>query len=323
MHLEKLKVRSGMALLGLAVGLTATFAFINRQLDGIKGRFSNEVEIAAAEANNIYSRDQECHAIKGSTSPSCVYGGSKWKVIGVGDSHLGSIITSLAAAKVDGDAGVVQWSYSGCSFILGIKIVSARYKADYKCSEFVAWSKERLDLLPSKIPVVIVNRYASNVFGGNENHLKKFVPSVYFSKIYPTTTPEFVEEFSMHIIDSACELAKRCTVFMVRPIPEMGFDVPKTLSRRMAGGLKGDLSISIEDYRNRNQWVWKAQDIARDKCGVKILDPLPYLCSDGRCYGSKAGRPLYVDDDHLSEFGNKLLIPMFAEVFSSAIELQH
>ncbi|WP_426148754.1 SGNH hydrolase domain-containing protein [Polaromonas sp. DSR2-3-2] len=28
-----------------------------------------------------------------------------------------------------------------------------------------------------------------------------------------------------------------------------------------------------------------------------------------------AGRPLYFDDDHLSEYGNKLLVPMFAEVF--------
>jgi hypothetical protein len=52
---------------------------------------------------------------------------------------------------------------------------------------------------------------------------------------------------------------------------------------------------------------------------VEILDPLPYLCWDGVCHGSKEGRPLYYDDNHLSEFGNKLLVPMFAKVFSKAI----
>ena len=102
---------------------------------------------------------------------------------------------------------------------------------------------------------------------------------------------------------------------MVRPFPEMGFHVPQTMSRRMALRLSGDVSISMQDYRNRNAWVWAAQDEARDKCGVKILDPLPYLCRDDRCYGSRNGRPLYSDADHLSEFGNKLLVPMFAEVF--------
>ncbi len=64
--------------------------------------------------------------------------------------------------------------------------------------------------------------------------------------------------------------------------------------------------------------VWAAQDAAAAQCGVKILDPLPYLCHDGRCWGSKDGRPIYYDDDHLSEYGNKLLVPMFKEVFAAA-----
>ena len=32
-------------------------------------------------------------------------------------------------------------------------------------------------------------------------------------------------------------------------------------------------------------------------------------------YGTKKGRTLYFDDDHLSEVGNKLLIPMFKQIF--------
>ena len=80
--------------------------------------------------------------------------------------------------------------------------------------------------------------------------------------------------------------------------------------------------ILLEDpelsYHARHKVVWAAQDAAVARCGVKILDPLPYLCHDGRCWGSKDGRPIYYDDDHLSEYGNKLLVPMFKEVFAAA-----
>ncbi len=103
-------------------------------------------------------------------------------------------------------------------------------------------------------------------------------------------------------------------VYLMRPIPEMGFDVPKKLSRKLSFGLQEDVSISIEDYRKRNDWVWAAQDAAQEKCNVKILDPLPYLCDEQRCYGSKHLRPLYSDDDHLSEHGNKVLVQMFKQI---------
>jgi hypothetical protein len=98
----------------------------------------------------------------------------------------------------------------------------------------------------------------------------------------------------------------------------MGFNVPKTLSRRMIVGLDNDLSISMASYQKRNDWVWAAQDAARDQCGIRILDPTPYLCHDGRCYGSQNNRPLYSDASHLSEFGNKLRVPMFAQVFKES-----
>jgi hypothetical protein len=42
---------------------------------------------------------------------------------------------------------------------------------------------------------------------------------------------------------------------------------------------------------------------------------LPYLCDDQYCYGSINGHSLYFDDDHLSEYGGKLLIPMFDQIF--------
>ena len=172
--------------------------------------------------------------------------------------------------------------------------------------------------MPSNIPLIIISRYATTAFGHKNFLLDQNVdvPESYFSKVPARTTPEFLDEFARHITQSACNLAKQHMVYLVRPIPEMGIDVPRVLSRRMVMGTTGDLSIPMESYRKRNAWVWAAQDAARAQCGIKILDSTAYLCNDDRCFGSKNGHPLYYDDNHLSEFGNKLLVPMFATIFT-------
>jgi len=47
-------------------------------------------------------------------------------------------------------------------------------------------------------------------------------------------------------------------------------------------------------------------------CGnFHVLNPAPSLCNDEECFGSYDGRPLYYDDTHLSEWGNRRLIPLF------------
>ena len=305
----------GTGALLLASILVLIPATLVREQEGVNGRFAPELELAAAEAHNANPRRAECHAHKGKESPSCVYGGHDWKLIVAGDSHAGAIVSAVAQAQAGADAGVVQWTYSGCAFVPGMRRLAspANTEKDYRCNEFIVWAKSRLDVLPGNLPLVIVNRYPAAAIARNEMTLP--APEVYFSKMYTSATPEFFTEFAHHITSSSCELAKRRPVYLVRPLPEMDVDVPRIQSRRMAFGLASDISISMQQYRERSAWVWAAQDAARAQCGVHILDPLPYLCRDGRCYGSKNGRPLYHDDNHLSEFGNKLLLPMFAEVF--------
>jgi hypothetical protein len=210
---------------------------------------------------------------------------------------------------------------SGCVFVGRINRVFEKNTNGRGCGEFVNWAISRLETVSGDVPIVLIDGYAWSAFryseGDEDGHLEENAPKVYFERIYATTTPEMLNEFAKRVTDSACKLAKKLKFLLMRPISEMGFDIPKTLSRRMALGFVDELSIPMEDYRKRNARIWAAQDSAHAKCAVAILDPLPYLCRNDRCYGSFGGRPIYVDDDHLSEFGNKLLVPMFAEVFQT------
>lgn len=312
----ELRYSAGFLVLVSAIVVAPGVAVWAKQ--GVAGRFSPTVEKVAAESGNINPRRAACHRDQGATSPSCVYGGDKWRVILVGDSHADSLVSGFSEAAGGSSSGVVQWTYNSCLLVFGIRNTPedlASHKSTYKCAAFNEWITARLKAVPSNVPVVLVGRYAAAAFGRNEDHLDFDVPRVYFSEIYPKTTPQFLEEFSANYVKTACALAQQRTVYLMRPLPEMGVNVPKAMSRRINFGLQSDISISVAEYRRRNDWVWAAQDKARDTCGARILDPLPYLCHDGRCYGTKEDRPVYFDDDHLSEYGNKLLIPMFAEVF--------
>ena len=68
-------------------------------------------------------------------------------------------------------------------------------------------------------------------------------------------------------------------------------------------------------YLERNDKVRDIISDAAKDCGAIVADPSNYLCNDGICSGVKNGRPLYYDGDHMSEFGNKELTPMFKKAF--------
>ncbi|MDO9146304.1 MAG: acyltransferase family protein [Hydrogenophaga sp.] len=310
-QLDQRPLRWGaVALLAGVVAVVTPGAGIRFQ-EGVLGRFSPEIELVNQEAVNRNSRQGECHAGTGSGSPSCVFGGSRLSAIVMGDSHANAIVSAVAAATPNPEDGVMEWTFSGCPTMQGVK----RVADSRQCGEFVDWTLQALDRVPPEVAVVIANRHAYYLIGGNETAEQANIPLVYFSRRYAASEPEFLKEYGQHLVDTACQLAKDRPVYLVRPIPEMGVDVPKMMARRLTLGNNEAVSISLADYHQRHAMVWAAQDAARDRCGVKILDPLPYLCWDGRCHGAKDGRPLYYDDDHLSEHGNKLLVPMFAEIF--------
>lgn len=309
--LTKLPSSAGAAaILGVAILVALPSMWVLHK-NGVMGRISPTIELVAGEQNDKNRRMDACFAKSGIQSPSCMYGGAQLKAILIGDSHANAITTALAAAIPNTDDGIMEWTYEACPTLRGV------HEDQGKCGEFVEWAIKKLNDVPKEVPLVIANRTSVYALGHNEKgDASPNKPLVYFDRPYATATPEFLAEFTRRLVDTSCLLAKDRPVYMMRPIPEMGIDVPKTMSRSMIAGQTVDISISLDEYRHRHDFIWAAQDAAHEKCGIKILDPLPYLCTDGYCHGSKDGKPLYYDDDHLSEFGNKLLVPMFTEVFT-------
>lgn len=281
---------------------------------GFPDRLPEEVSRIEAEQHNRNPRVDECLA----AGASCVYGGQQVSALVIGDSHADAVVTSVAASLPVAEQGVYFRGLTGC-----LMVFAAQWAGEGRRDECVglktALAKD-LDTLFPGMPIILVNRTSLYVMGelpgpGVKSPGK---PLVYFSQPAATQTPEYLQEFRRNYVESVCQMARQHPLYLVRPFPEMREPVPQALGRSVLMGKKNvEVIITREEYQRRHAFIWSVQDEASQRCGVQILNPLPYLCDEQYCYGSRDGKSLYVDDDHLSETGNRLLVPMFARVFTS------
>ena len=112
-----------------------------------------------------------------------------------------------------------------------------------------------------------------------------------------------------------CSISSDNDLYVLEPIPEIGIDVPLTISRKLFLGKDPSTGISIFDYENRNKKIIKQLNESKNSCNFKTIKTSDYLCSsDNFCKANDGKMPLYFDDDHLSEYGNKKLIPAFKTI---------
>jgi peptidoglycan/LPS O-acetylase OafA/YrhL len=247
----------------------------------------------------------------------CLISGEKTGVLLAGDSHSEAIRSALnhVVETTMPEHGVRYWGLSACPTVKDVLFTNAVKQDALSCKRFNQHLVQTLSTEYMGIPLVLLSRTASAIHGYNGfDETPKGQPLMYFDAL-TSDGSSFARQFADKLVDTACELAKNRPVYLMRPIPEMVFDVPKTLSRNRLLGL-GDADIKIPrvDYEQRQRFIWDAQDRAAAACHVHILDPLPYLCDDQFCYGSYQGTALYYDDEHLSEYGSQRLLPLFRQI---------
>ncbi|MFD2407584.1 SGNH hydrolase domain-containing protein [Azorhizophilus paspali] len=235
----------------------------------------------------------------------------------MGDSHADAVVTAAQAALPGSQQGIRFRAAPLCLPVFGAHEVEKKHAAP--CLALKRSLKAELADASSDVPVIVINRTSVYAMGYNETFEGEETgrPLVFFSLPADRASPEYLEEFRRHYLATACEIAGHRPLFLMRPIPEMAIDVPHSMAKAMLIGAPREISITLAEYHARHAFVWGLQDEAHEQCGARILNPLPYLCDDKACHASRNGRPLYADDDHLSEYGNRLLVPMFAKAFAS------
>jgi peptidoglycan/LPS O-acetylase OafA/YrhL len=306
---------SNLIRLGVSVGLVTVAGVAAWKLNGVAGRFAPASELAAAEALNVNPRD--CVTPEGTAVQPCHYGGPVTKLILLGDSHANAVATAVEAAVPSKEAGFEQWSYAACPMILGVTPTPGTYTAkrkNYHCAEYVAEAIERLKTLDPTVPVLVVTRASLALHGLNEE-TRPQPPEFFIKTPVRKATPESIQDLQQAYVKTICTIAAKRKVYLMRPIPEMAVDIPKLISRKLALGLDAHLVLPLAAYKHRNQDAWAMQDAAEKNCGAVVVDPTPMLCPDNFCQSSSENRPLYADDDHLSEFGNKAIVSSLRKIY--------
>lgn len=304
--LAKLRAwQAGLALV-LALALVAALAQQVRR-SGLPDRLPESLALIEAERDNYNPRLKECLDPKA----ACIYGEEPVRAIIVGDSHADAVVTALQEALPGGEGGILFRGGSGCPIAFGLR--SNEGKA--YCEELnQALQSEHADL-PAGVPIVMMGRTSEYLHGGQPVEIK---PRFHFGKPHAQNSADYLAEFRERYVATMCSLAEHRPLYLVRPTPEMAVDVPTRLGRAMLLGQERHFSLPLADYHRRHAFVWAMQDEVVERCGARILDPLPYLCDEGVCASTDASRPIYRDADHFSEFGNRRLVPMFREVFTPA-----
>jgi peptidoglycan/LPS O-acetylase OafA/YrhL len=115
----------------------------------------------------------------------------------------------------------------------------------------------------------------------------------------------------------AALLASNRRVWVVGPIPEVGYDVPKSRYRHVVGI---DAGFSFEptttEFLQRQAGVFQALGrVAGEYPAVGYVWPHRALCDEHRCRVEQGDHALYHDDDHLSVFGAELIAGIFDPLF--------
>lgn len=282
-----------------------------KKTDGMLFHYSDEIQTAIAEIKNInpYDCDQKYFT-------ECKIGNTQnIQAIIVGDSHANAVTTALTQAIDLNKAGIISVSSSACPFLIDAKFINPRNL----CADV---NKDRYKFLTSSqyqnVPVILTARYAAYLKGENDPErygVEGPKPDIYFGSSKATKPEKLMIDFEKSLGHTICQTQKNHPVWVMQPTPELGFHVPKKIAKNLFFEQNKPTTISYQKYLQRNADIREAIERQSRKCGAQIIDPTEILCKSGECITQYKDRPIYRDGDHLSEYGNKLLTPMFKQIF--------
>ncbi|MEQ6344629.1 acyltransferase family protein [Vibrio cyclitrophicus] len=278
---------------------------------GVQSHYSDSVLKAINELDN-----RNPYGCLNDNIPCVIGNKENIKAIIVGDSHADAITTSLTSVLNLDKFGVISMVRTSCPLVADMKLLRESgecYRENITRMNFL--NEEHLG-----VPIFWVARLGAYLYGQTDPERIKDITwtqaSIYFSSDSEPSIFELETMLASHLSKTIDNISEHHPVYILYPIPEMRENVPQTLARKfmLDSDSNYDIYISYSQYIQRNGRLIEIIDNIAKKKGVSILDPSQYLCNGGKCIGHIDGRPLYFDGDHMSEFGNKLLSPMFLKV---------
>lgn len=316
------------AMAGLVLFLATGFAI--QQAEGIPGRLPDHVLAFGNEAlrHEKLRDDGGCSQNRDQTVPAaCVRGAATNPDLAlIGDSHAASLAPALEAMLHEQGRSFVQYTKLGCPFGLDVAI-----SEDLGCATF--WKNVFDDLDRRDIHTLVIairwtyylhDRGFDNGLGGIEYHDGKR----YSAGSIPFDAPREVREQAL--LDAYRDALLRLDrddrdLFVVLPLPEQGWDVPRLLARAAADHPPGRIPTDAIPPLPRSLWLTRHAAVLdafsefASHPRIHLFDPTPALCPldhGNACPAVIEDTVLYYDDDHPSISGaRRVLDPLMARMY--------
>jgi peptidoglycan/LPS O-acetylase OafA/YrhL len=311
----RLKATTVLALGALAIAACLGLKSLLRQVEGAPWRLPPAAAAFAAGTPNAVDNRGLCLEGTGShakDATDCAIGvpGYPPQFLFFGDSHAQAISMEVAAAARRNGVTGHALLRSACPPVIGLDEEQARSFG--KCLPYLGLIEERI-ALPSLKTVVIASRWASSLTGrAMPNETKQ--PQ----RLFAATREESAIEFEKLVTGTVAAIrAQGKHVVLLGPVPELGFNLPSEMTKALMQGKPPEFSLPRKAFDERQKEVMAFLAKLDALEGVDVLYPHELLCDALRCRTMADGKPLYVDDDHLSPAGAAFIAPLIERAIAA------
>jgi peptidoglycan/LPS O-acetylase OafA/YrhL len=313
---------SGITILGIF-----TFGLTGHKTEGFISRLPENLKVFAYAAHD--KPDRECRYGTRDELPThpvaACLNDENPQVMMLGDSHAHAFHHTLLEALLEKEIGLYSLSYSGCIPLVGFLRVDE--KDEHPCHSFVEsainYAKKsgiKTIVLAARFPLYLEGNRFDNLEGGIEGGRPVFIDEIGSknSKLEDETRKKRVLGlFRKRIM----ELSQNFNVVLVQPVPEAGWDVPKT-GMKLARKSKGNVTLSTlrSAYDKRTHSVRKVfDDLSLTNENIYVSNIQDIMCDSSRCYNILDNEIFYYDDDHLNTKGARLIVPSVVETIKKSL----
>lgn len=238
-----------------------------------------------------------------------------------GDSHASALSLGLDQVLEENHFAGIKLTEVGCAPIVGVtREVDGVVNSE--CAAFNDFVMQGILASDNIDTVILASRWTlqieSDRFDNREGAVERGEKAILLGKDRDgswTRNMEVILDLYRDSMNKLVSSGKK--VFVIYPIPEVGWHVPRTMHHRQEKGLNPQITTSYEVFQERNSRSYKFLDSIGLR-GLSRLYPEKALCNvhvKGRCVASLENTPLYSDDDHLNGYGALLVARSFSEIF--------
>jgi peptidoglycan/LPS O-acetylase OafA/YrhL len=266
-----------------------------------------------------------CNGNKINKDGYCIFNSKENKtIILIGDSHMQTLEKPLLKFSIDNRYKLIVLNSPTCFYFLDLDLIIKNRLSG--CTSKYQEERRKIILSQPNATVIMGGRtsfyfsgedFDNQEGGGNAKKAKGFFYNI-------KDTPIRKKESQLVLINKSFNktinelLNNNIKIVLIYPIPEVGWNVSKKLIAKLAlnmDGLKGvfesnPLTTSHKVFLERSEKVYRIYNSIENKNITRIY-PEKIFCDTlikSRCITHDQSKVFYIDDDHLSIDGAKLII---------------